>query len=87
MPASYLIVGGSSDIALILAKRLLKSQHNVTVLARDIDRCSEIQELGAVIIQGDALDPLAVSTAVQVTKERGDESIACLLYTSPSPRD
>ena len=76
MPASYLIVGGSSDIALILAKRLLKAQHNVTVLARDIDRCSEIEALGAVIIRGDALDPLAVSTAVQVTKERGDESIA-----------
>ena len=76
MPASYLIVGGSSDIALILAKRLLKAQHNVTVLARDIDRCSEIQALGAEIIQGDALDPSAVSTAVDATQERGNGSIA-----------
>lgn len=76
MPASYLIVGGSSDIAILLAKRLLKAQHNVTVLARDIDRCSEIQELGAEIIQGDALDSSAVSAAVGVTQERGNGSIA-----------
>ena len=76
MPASYLIVGGSSDIAILLAKRLLKEQHNVTVLARDIDRCSEIQALGAEIIQGDALDTSAVSAAVNATQERGNGSIA-----------
>ncbi len=76
MPASYLIVGGSSDIAILLTKRLLKAQHNVTVLARDIARCSEIQELGAEIIQGDALDPSAVSAAVDATQARGDGSIA-----------
>jgi len=76
MPASYLIVGGSSDIAIILAKRLLKAQHNVTVLARDVDRCSEIQALGAEIIQGDALDPSAVSAAVDATQARGNGSIA-----------
>ena len=76
MPASYLIVGGSSDIAILLAKRLLKEQHNVTVLARDIARCSEIQELGAEIIQGDALDPSAVSAAVDAAQARGNGSIA-----------
>ncbi|MDA0649064.1 MAG: SDR family oxidoreductase [archaeon] len=76
MPASYLIVGGSSDIAILLAKRLLKDQHNVTVLARDIARCSEIQELGAEIIQGDALNPSAVSAAVDATQARGNGSIA-----------
>jgi Trk K+ transport system NAD-binding subunit len=75
MPASYLIVGGSSDIAILLAKRLLKDQHNVTVLARDIARCSEIQELGAEIIQGDALNPSAVSAAVDATQARGNGSI------------
>ncbi len=76
MTDSYLIVGGSSDIALILAKRLLKEQHNVTILARDIARCSEIQALGAEIIQGDALDASAVSAAVSAAQERGDGSIA-----------
>ena len=76
MPASYLIVGGSSDIAILLAKRLLKDQHNVTVLARDIARCSEIQELGAEIIQSDALNPSAISATVDATQARGNGSIA-----------
>ena len=39
MPNSYLIVGGSSDIAIILAKRLLENENSVinqgNVMVRD----------------------------------------------------
>ena len=76
MPNSYLIVGGSSDIALILAKRLLENENSVTLLARDVARCSELEMLGAEVIQGDALDESAVSAAVDAAQMRGDGAIS-----------
>lgn len=76
MPESYLIVGGSSDIAIILAKRLLNNGSSVTVLARDVSRCVELQTLGVEVVQGDALNPESVNQAVQTSLERGGGAIA-----------
>ena len=76
MPQSYLIVGGSSDIALILAESLLDEGHSVTLLARDTARCQTLQDSGAELIQGDALDTEIIQQAVQIAKDRGDGSIA-----------
>ena len=55
--------------------RLLDEGHSVTLLARDYARCTTLEQNGAQVIQGDALDAEAVSQAVQVAKENGDGSI------------
>ena len=76
MTASYLIVGGSSDIALILGQQLLDSGHSITLLARDSSRCDLLQNQGAHVVEGDALDGEAVTKAVELAKENGDGAIA-----------
>lgn len=76
MSASYLIVGASSDIALLLGQRLIDDGHSVTLLARDFARCTSLEQQGAHVIQGDALDSEAVVQAVQTAKDNGDGSIA-----------
>ena len=64
MSESFLLVGGSSDIAHHLASSLLEGGHQVTLLARDADRVASLVEQGAVLIQGDALDEATVQEAV-----------------------
>lgn len=76
MQASYLIVGGSSDIALILAQRLIDEGHSVTLLARDEARCSSLADQGAHVVQGDALDAEVVLKAVVLAKENGGGSLS-----------
>ena len=76
MTASYLIVGGSSDIALILGQQLIDSGHSITLLARDSSRCDILQNQGAQIVEGDALDGTTVAKAVELAKENGDGAIA-----------
>ena len=44
---SYLVVGGSSDIGLILCERLIEEGNSVTVIGRDSSRMSQIKDLGA----------------------------------------
>ena len=76
MTASYLIVGASSDIALLLGQHLIDDGHSVTLLARDHTRCATLEQQGAHVIQGDALDSEAVGLAVQTAKDNGEGSIA-----------
>ncbi len=64
MSKSFLLVGGSSDIALSLASLLLNDGHRVTLLARDIGRCEPLATQGADVVHGDALDETAVQEAV-----------------------
>ena len=45
---SYLIIGGSSDIAKVTAKKLLENQASVTCLVRDTSRVEDLEALGAV---------------------------------------
>ena len=61
MKRSFLIVGGSSDIAIILGKRILDNGDNLTLLVRDSARVSELANLGANIVVGDGLDEEIVS--------------------------
>ena len=68
MTASYLIVGASSDIALLLGQHLIDGGHSVTLLARDHARCAELEQQGAHVIQGDALD-----TCLLYTSDAADE--------------
>ena len=76
MVKSFLLVGGSSDIAQHLAQSLLESRHFVTLLARDTSRTQRLGQMGAVIIQGDALDEFAVQTAVDLAASRSPEGLA-----------
>ena len=72
MSKSFLLVGGSSDIARHLATMLLADGHSVTLLARDADRVANLVEQGAEFVQGDALDEEAVQSAVAHAAGRGD---------------
>lgn len=71
MNRSFLIVGGSSDIGLLLGKRILDNGHNLTLLVRDSARVSELESLGATIVVGDGLDEDIVTYAVDTAKELG----------------
>ena len=73
---SYLIVGGSSDIAKITAQMLLESHAAVTCLVRDRSREKTFEALGATIVQGDALDQESISEAITKASEKGDGQIS-----------
>ena len=65
MGESFLLVGGSSDIALRLGHHLLDQGHAVTLLARDAERTTPLIDRGAALIQGDALNQETVQSAVE----------------------
>ncbi|MBL6733913.1 MAG: SDR family oxidoreductase [Candidatus Poseidonia sp.] len=64
MSKSFLLVGGSSDIALHLAERLMSDGHHVTLLARDVSRTQALADAGAHVLEGDALTEERVQAAV-----------------------
>jgi len=69
---SYLVVGGSSDIALLLCRKLIDDGHKVSVLARDQGRLSELRaDLDKVFI-GDANNEDLVREAVLSSIENGE---------------
>lgn len=72
---SYLIVGGSSDIAIVTAKKLLADGASVTCLVRDESRVAELVTLGAIVVQGDALDQESVTSAINSATQQGDGTI------------
>ena len=76
MTNSYLIVGGSSDIALELGSKLLAKGHTITLLARDTERVQGLVSKGAHLISGDALDKDAVQQAVDLANENGGGKIS-----------
>lgn len=71
MKRSFLIVGGSSDIGLLLGKNILENGDNLTLLVRDPARVSELTNLGATVVVGDGLDEEIVSYSVDAAKELG----------------
>ena len=80
MSKSFLLVGGSSDIARHLATMLLADGHSVTLLARDADRVAGLVEQGAEFVQGDALDEEAVQSAVAHAAEHGESGLAGMAH-------
>ena len=86
MNKSFLLVGGSSDIARHLAAMLLDDGHHVTLLARDGDRVSELVGRGAHFVEGDALDETIVQAAVaHAAGLSEDESSTVEIAILPSP--
>ncbi len=71
MKKSFLIVGGSSDIGVILGKRILENGDNLTLLVRNSTRVSELANLGATIVEGDGLEEEIVTYSVDTAKELG----------------
>ena len=51
MSKSFLLVGGSSDIARHLATMLLDDGHHVTLLARDGERVADLVERGRILFK------------------------------------
>jgi len=76
MSDSYLIVGGSSDIARVVATNLLSSGKHVTLVARDESRVSDLINQGAKAIIGDSLDQEIIAEAIEVAMVSGGGKIS-----------
>jgi NAD(P)-dependent dehydrogenase (short-subunit alcohol dehydrogenase family) len=80
MSKSFLLIGGSSDIGLVLGERLLEQGHHVTLFARDVERTSALEAKGATVIHGDALDETAVQQAVASASEHAPDGLAGIAH-------
>lgn len=80
MTESYLIVGASSDIAMVVAKKLLQEGNSVTLFGRDISRLANLKEKGATVISGDALDTESINLAVEKALSNGEGKIAGIAH-------
>ena len=76
MSDSYLIVGGSSDIARVVATNFLSSGKHVTLVARDESRVSDLINQGAKAIIGDSLDQEIIAEAIEVAMVSGGGKIS-----------
>ena len=69
--STYLITGSNRGIGLELCRQIHKRGDNVIATCRKASK--ELRDLGVIIEEN-----------IEISS---DESITCLLYTSPSPRD
>ncbi|MCH1591906.1 MAG: SDR family oxidoreductase [Candidatus Thalassarchaeaceae archaeon] len=69
---SYLVVGGSSDIGLLLCKKLIDGGNNVCVLARDESRVTGLSDGLGNIFVGDSNDVELVKEAVLTAITAGE---------------
>lgn len=76
MTESYLVVGGSSDIAQILVSQLVEHGKQVTILARDSSRVEHLSNSGVSVIIGDALNSADLQSAIETAKVNGNGSIS-----------
>ena len=77
---SYLIVGGSSDIGIILCRALLEEGAAVTLLARDSSRLAEFPEGEVGKFIGDANDEDLVKEAVLSAISAGNGRLDGVVY-------
>ncbi len=80
MSKSFLLVGGSSDIARHLATLLLDEGHHVTLLARDAERVADLVQRGAMFVQGDALNESTVQSAVAQAAEQCEDGLSGMAH-------
>jgi trk system potassium uptake protein TrkA len=65
-----IIIAGGGRVGLVLAAQLIAEQHQVTVVERDKGVCERIfEEVGAVTICGDAMDPRVLEGAGLVSAD------------------
>lgn len=84
----YILIVGAGKVGYFLAKRLVSSQHTVSVIEQNKGICEEIaKELEALVINGDGCDPLILEEAgiaradvvAAVTGDDEDNLIICQL--------
>tara|TARA_Y100001970_G_scaffold169988_1_gene207765 strand:+ start:2623 stop:3354 length:732 start_codon:yes stop_codon:yes gene_type:complete len=80
MSNSFLVIGGSSDIGLILCQQLVENGYTVTILARDHSRVDDLEKAGARIIIGDSLNEDDVTMAVQTALDAGNGKISGIAH-------
>lgn len=87
----FILIGGGGKLGYYLAKQLLQSGEELTVIEKDahkVERCNE--ELGPVALQGDACDPTVLANAgceradmiLAVTGDDEDNLIICQVAKS-----
>ena len=76
MAESFLIIGGGSDIAQILARKLLESGHKVTMLARNQTSIDEDISQKTSLVIGDALSSDDVQSAIDLAIQEGDGNLS-----------
>jgi NAD(P)-dependent dehydrogenase (short-subunit alcohol dehydrogenase family) len=72
MAESFLIIGGGSDIAQVLVKKLLEHKHKVTMLVRNESSINDFILQECSIVVGDALSSDDLQSAIDVAIKEGD---------------
>lgn len=80
MAESILIIGGGSDIAQVLAEKLIEHQFKVTMLVRNPESLNEGISSKVAIVNGDALSPTDLAKAIEVAAEQGDGKISGMAH-------
>ena len=80
-----IIICGAGRVGFTIAKQLTEQNHSITIIdqsSEDIQRINDSLDVKAIV--GKATMPSVLEKA---HNDQTDMIIACLLYTSPSPRD
>ena len=80
MAESVLIIGGGSDIAQVLAEKLIENQFKVTMLVRNPESLNEGISSRVAVVNGDALSPTDLAKAIEVAAEQGDGKISGMAH-------
>lgn len=80
MAESILIIGGGSDIAQVLAEKLIENHFKVTMLVRNPESLNEGISSRVAIVNGDALSPTDLAKAIEVAAEQGDGKISGMAH-------
>tara|TARA_B110000444_G_scaffold254042_2_gene285889 strand:- start:3835 stop:4566 length:732 start_codon:yes stop_codon:yes gene_type:complete len=80
MAESILIIGGGSDIAQVLAEKLIENQFKVTMLVRNPESLNEGISSRVAVVNGDALSPTDLAKAIEVAAEQGDGKISGMAH-------
>mgnify|MGYP001366676447 CR=1 FL=1 len=80
MAESILIIGGGSDIAQVLAEKLIENHFKVTMLVRNTESLNEGISSRVAIVNGDALSPTDLAKAIEVAAEQGDGKISGMAH-------
>ena len=85
--ASILVLGGTGFVGAHVCEQLVRAGWQVTVATRKRQHARRVQLLpGLTVLELNVHDAAALARAVQ-GHQAVVNLIACLLYTSPSPRD
>ena len=90
------VTGGTGFIGRSLIRQLIARGYRVAALARSQEGAAVLRALGATVVPGDVTDRESMRAAMRGSDvvfhlaaiyDYAPEAQACLLYTSPSPRD